>query len=118
MNAFSKRCFIISHFFLLILLDQSLLIAQQYPITHYTRDRGLPGNQVWNIFQDSKEYMWFATSSSLSKYNGKKYEKIDNQPGFPQESANSITEDKNNCIWIGFDQAPMSERKSLVHQVV
>lgn len=78
--------------------------AQQYAFTHYTRDRGIPGNQVYVIKQDSKGYMWFATSSGLIKYNGKDYKTYNTNDGLMLDTPFDITEDKDGCLWIGYDR--------------
>ena len=72
--------------FLLLLIHSINIYSQQYPITHYTKERGLPGNQVWCIYQDSKGYMWFATSVGLIKYNGKEYTFFDKKEGITGEA--------------------------------
>ncbi len=79
--------------------------AQQYPITHYTKDRGLPGNQVWAIYQDSKGYMWFGTSAGLIKYNGKEYKFFGTRDGLAGDWQFAITEDrKEKNIWCTYDR--------------
>ena len=39
---------------------------------YYNIDRtnGLPSNSVYDIFQDSKGFMWFATGKGLCRYDG------------------------------------------------
>ncbi len=76
--------------------------AQQYPITHYTRDRGLPGNQIWSMIQDSKGYMWFATSAGLVKYNGKEYKTLGLLDGLMDDTPLDLAEDKSGNLWIAF----------------
>ncbi|MBK9097406.1 MAG: sigma 54-interacting transcriptional regulator [bacterium] len=92
-------------FFILVLITCSseLLFAQQYPITHYTKDRGLPGNQVWGIFQDDKGYMWFCTSSGLIKYNGKTYKIFGTEDGLLDEIPLGVTSDDKGYLWIAYD---------------
>jgi transcriptional regulator with GAF, ATPase, and Fis domain/ligand-binding sensor domain-containing protein len=86
-------------------LVTNVLYAQQYPFTHYTKDRGLPGNQIWSIFQDTKGYMWFSTSAGLIKYNGKEYKFYGKAEGVEGNFQLSITEDFNNeAIWSAFSR--------------
>lgn len=87
--------------FLFFIVD---VCAQQYPITHYTRDKDLPGNQVWDIFQDSKGYMWFATSVGLIKYNGKEYERFGKKDGYLNDWPLGLSEDKDSALWVSSDK--------------
>jgi ligand-binding sensor domain-containing protein len=32
-------------------------------IKHYTVNDGLPSNKVYNVFQDSRKFIWFATDA-------------------------------------------------------
>ncbi len=77
--------------------------AQKYPVTNYTKDRGLPGNQVWGIYQDDKGYMWFCTSSGLIKYNGKSYKIYGTDDGLLDETPLGITGDEKGNLWVAYD---------------
>ena len=43
---------------------------ENYSVSFITMQEGLSHNFVEDIFRDSKGYMWIATSSSLSRYDG------------------------------------------------
>lgn len=72
------------------------------PTFHLTMESGLLHNNIFSIFVDSKNTIWFAThGTGISTYqNGK----ITNYPS-PNESSgidiNCFTEDKYGNIWIG-----------------
>lgn len=78
------------------------ITAQQYPITHYTQDRGLPGNQTWAIAQDGKGYMWFATSAGLVKYNGRDSKVFTNDDGLLGQAPYSLNTDKKGDLYAGY----------------
>lgn len=86
--------------FLLLVFVNYNLTAQQYPITYYTRDKGLAGNQVLAIFQDNKGYMWFSTSRGLFKYNGREYKSIGKREGLKSNWQFDIIEDSRGNIWV------------------
>ncbi|XZF12757.1 sensor histidine kinase [Chitinophagaceae bacterium MMS25-I14] len=44
--------------------------AQELSFENIGTDTGLPATEVYNIFQDSKGYLWAATEYGLVKYNG------------------------------------------------
>lgn len=72
---------------------------------YYTLDKtnGLPSNSVYDIFQDSKGFMWFATGKGLCRYDGSVFKTYssDNQTS---KSGSCINEDSFGRIWyINFD---------------
>ncbi|MEK6571255.1 MAG: sigma 54-interacting transcriptional regulator, partial [Bacteroidota bacterium] len=75
--------------------------AQQFNVVHYSKDKGLPGNQVWSIYQDSKGYMWFSTSPGLVKYNGKEYKVFRGADGLLGDFALNVQEDRKGNLWAG-----------------
>lgn len=87
-----------------LLFLQTEILSQQFPITNYTRDRGLPGNQVWDIYQDSKGYMWFATSAGLVRYNGKEYKLLGKKDGLLNDWPLGIAEDRDSTLWISSER--------------
>jgi len=54
-----------------LLLSYSLFLSAQRPSwINYDTNRGLPGNEAYKVFQDSKGYIWFATSQGICRFNG------------------------------------------------
>ncbi len=111
MNIFNKSLILYLLFFSL----QQCITAQQYPVTNYTRDHGLPGNQVWDIYQDSKGYMWFATSAGLVKYNGKEYRLYGKKDGLLNDWPLGITENRDSVLWISSERGVSSLKNGSVH---
>lgn len=74
---------------------------QQYNFVNYTKDKELPGNQIWNIFQDSKGYMWFSATAGLVKYNGKDYKIYNKSNGLIEFFAHNVQEDSKGNFWAG-----------------
>ena len=58
----------------------------------------MPSNAVFNIFQDSKGFMWFATNAGLTRYDGFEY-KTYTSPAQTSTPGSSIVEDKYGRIW-------------------
>lgn len=88
-------------FFTILILLADFTIAQHYNFVHYNRSEDKIGNQVWDIFQDSKGYMWFATSAGVSRYNGWKYDVYTKEQGLLESFAFNVKEDKQGNFWIG-----------------
>ncbi len=76
------------------------LVAQQPFALHITSKDGLPSNEVYNIHQDKKGYIWIASEDGLCRYDGKYFQRYHN--AFMSSKAGSfIKEDKKGRIWYG-----------------
>ena len=67
---------------------------------HITIDKtsGLPSNSVYDIFQDSKGFMWFATGKGLCRYDGNNF-KTFTADFQTSKSGSCIAEDAFGRIW-------------------
>lgn len=59
---------------------------------------GLPSNSVYDIFQDSKGFMWFANGNGLSRYDGNKFKTFTSDEQ-TSKSGSCIAEDIYGRIW-------------------
>lgn len=65
--------------------------------------KGLPSNKVYEIFEDSKGYIWVTTEEGLARYDGSRFKNYsyDNQYS---KAGNNIQEDQYGRIWyVTFD---------------
>lgn len=67
---------------------------------YYSIDRtnGLPSNSVYDIFQDSKGFMWFATGKGLCRYDGSVFKTYTSDTQ-TSKSGSCINEDSFGRIW-------------------
>ncbi len=69
---------------------------------------GLAQNSIYNIFQDSKGFIWFCTDEGLNRYDGYsflKYDKhIDNKNSLISNFTTSIVESSPGVFWIGTEK--------------
>lgn len=69
---------------------------------------GLSQNSVYNIFQDSRGYMWFCTDEGLNRYDGYtflKYEKqVDNKNSLISNFTSCMAESSPGIFWIGTEK--------------
>ncbi len=71
---------------------------------HYTSAQGLSQNSVYEIIQDSKGFMWFATQDGLNRFDGYSFKVFRNTDHLQSTASNyiySMAEDKYGRIWIG-----------------
>ncbi len=72
--------------------------AQDPKHTIIDKSNGLPSNTIYDIFQDSKGYMWFTCDKGLVKYDGFEFKTFSNQQQ-SSKSGTNIKEDVQGRIW-------------------
>lgn len=75
MNGYKKSvsCYKLFLLLFLLFLCKQYVLAQNPIHFIYNDENGLPSNEVYNILQDSKGFIWIGTDAGLYKYNGVKY---------------------------------------------
>ena len=73
--------------------------AQQYFTKSYTIENGLPTRIVNDACQDSNGYMWFATQSGISSYDGFIFTNYDATNGLPQQHYCKVKFDEKGILW-------------------
>jgi len=81
----------------------SIAQKQSY-FQHFTSHDGLPNNNIYDIIQDSKGFIWFSTANGISRFDGYTYKNIRTvktaKDTFKISIVRSMCEDKNNNLWI------------------
>ena len=79
-------------------------LQAQHPVfRHFTVDEGLPSNEVYHLFQDSKGFIWIATNMGVSRFDGISFRNFDKQDGLPENTVFEVYEDYKGRIWfVGF----------------
>ena len=72
--------------------------AQNIFYDQLNTESGLPSSTVFDIFQDSKSFIWLATEEGLIKYNGVDF-KTYSHPDLHSKSGSNIKEDVLGRIW-------------------
>ncbi|WP_133610426.1 sensor histidine kinase [Flavobacterium cheniae] len=88
---------------ILLLLFSQFTFGQNPYYYSIDRTNGLPSNSVYDIFQDSKGFMWFATGKGLCRYDGSVFKTFTSDIQ-TSKSGSCINEDSFGRIWyINFD---------------
>ena len=91
-------------FFAFLLLSSLNFHAQKNNFKSFTIRNGLPQNTVFEIFQDSKGYLWLGTDGGgVSKFDGRKHTYFKKENGLSGNIIRDIIEDKNGNIWFATD---------------
>ncbi len=90
--------------FVSFLLVSMVGMAKDYMFRHIEADEGLSNSQINTIFQDSRGYMWFGTSSGLNRYDGfqmKVYRSsMTDANSLPDSYIRDIREDVSGFLWV------------------
>lgn len=74
--------------------------AQILSIKTYTSDDGLPQNSVYDIYQDAKGFLWFATENGISRYDGMEFVNYDQADGLIYNNVHKLFNDSNGNLWL------------------
>jgi ligand-binding sensor domain-containing protein len=77
----------------LCILNYTALQGQQLAHFNITQQQGLPSNTVYNIFQDSKGFIWVATENGVARFNGVDFTSYD-QKKVRSKAVSGLFEDK------------------------
>ena len=88
-------------FILLMLAGPQILCAQPYPYLHFTRENGLPSDNVYTVYRDRAGFLWFGTDMGIARYNGLHFEHFTTADGLPDNEIFSFKEDPYGRLWIG-----------------
>jgi ligand-binding sensor domain-containing protein/signal transduction histidine kinase len=75
--------------------------AERLPFRTYTTEHGLAGDAVWDLLQDSRGFLWIATSSGLSRFDGQVFRNYDTAEGLPSTRVFAVVETRDGAIWVG-----------------
>lgn len=89
--------------YFIFLLYISQVWAQDPFYLRIDKEFGLPSNNIYDILQDKKGFMWFATSKGICKYNGSDFTIYSNK-NITNKAGSNLVEDSQNRMWyINFD---------------
>jgi ligand-binding sensor domain-containing protein len=67
---------------------------------YYSRDQGLPYNNISNIYKDKKGNLWFG-SENIIRFDGTHFTYYTPEQGVPPMNFSFISEDRSGKIWFG-----------------
>ncbi len=73
--------------------------AQQLHHQHYTVNEGMPSSQVYDIIQDDKGYLWFATDRGVCRFNGYRFESFGLLDGLTDNTVFQFFQHSSGEIW-------------------
>jgi len=73
-------------------------LCQELAHFNIAQQQGIPSNTVYDIFQDSKGFLWVATENGLARYNGTEFTLFENST-VRSRAVSGLLEDKFGRIW-------------------
>ncbi|MEO7923847.1 MAG: two-component regulator propeller domain-containing protein [Chitinophagaceae bacterium] len=113
--------------FFFLLSQCSASFAQQnnnYFFRHIDQQDGLAHNNVYDITQDHKGFIWIVTSAGLQRYDGSRFLIIPDMISDPgeiiTEGATLYADNKNNILWISkaakLEKLELANRRLTVYE--
>ncbi|WP_184173507.1 two-component regulator propeller domain-containing protein [Rhabdobacter roseus] len=83
----------------------SIGVRAQISFEHLTTSDGLSQSSVFDLLQDQKGFMWFATTDGLCRYDGYTFRVFRSQPqqrtSLSGNNLSALYEDSHGTLWIG-----------------
>ncbi|HCC70913.1 MAG TPA: hypothetical protein DEQ09_07175 [Bacteroidales bacterium] len=76
-------------------------LSQTYYFDSYGVSEGLSSSKVYDIIQDKNDYLWLATESGVTRWNGSVFENFSSDDGLATGGVIAIYEDQTGRIWMG-----------------
>lgn len=83
---------------LVAILTYAAAYGQDPYYTTINKSTGLPSNSVYEMFQDSKGFVWIASDEGLTRYDGYEFKTYTNSAQ-SSRAGNGIEEDKYGRVW-------------------
>ncbi|MEN8227692.1 MAG: two-component regulator propeller domain-containing protein [Bacteroidota bacterium] len=88
---------------LMFLASAANASCNAYDFKHFTTNQGLPHNYITSIYQDSEGFIWLATRSGVTRYDGYEFKSfstlLPDRTRFPSFSQH-ILESSDGNIWV------------------
>ena len=81
------------------MVSKSQVINESVNYLNYSIKDGLPSAETYDIFQDSKGFIWIGTDNGLVKYDGATFKVYTTQDGLTDNTIFKIYEDYKGRIW-------------------
>ena len=76
------------------------VFSQDYNYLHYNIKDGLAGSTVYCIYQDKEGFIWFATETGVSRFDGTHFKNFSVKDGLPDNTIIRIYGDSYGRIWM------------------
>lgn len=71
-----------------------------YTITNFTISHGLPSGKIFDVFQDSRGFLWLASDAGIARFDGSRFEQYSLSDGLNHNTSTAFAEDRNGHMWV------------------
>lgn len=115
---FLKFCFTAIIVVILGICCSTTTFSQAYYLENYSIRQELPNSKVYDLIQDKGGYIWIATPSGLSRFDGENFESYGISYGLDESSVRALYIDSNEQLWVGFENGKAFVQKKDTFQLV
>jgi len=102
--------------FLLCYCASFSIYAQNFFLTNYGIDQGLPSSQVYDVVQDHSGYIWIATDAGVSRFDGAEMVSFKQSDGLSDNAIVQMHVASDGTIWfLGFNKTFTLYKDSFFH---
>jgi signal transduction histidine kinase len=83
----------------IFILLHSVANSQSTNLINYSIKEGLPSNEVYDIYQDKKGFIWFATDNGVVRFDGEEIKLFHTRDGLSDPVIFGFHEDVTGRIW-------------------
>lgn len=87
-------------FVLLLLYSYCPVFCKEYKYLNFTTKDGLSGDNIYSIVQDNNGFIWIATETGLSRFDGTGFKNFTTKDGLPSNEITALFADKKGRVWI------------------
>ncbi len=92
--------------------------SQNYYFENYSIRQGLPNSKIYDILQDDQGYIWIASPSGLSRFDGDKFITYGMANNLPENSVRALFLDQDKQLWVGFEDGRVYVKNQDVFQLI
>ena len=94
------RLRIVKHFFFIIVCSFAHpCLAQDFVYENYAIPEGLPSSETYDLYQDSKGFIWIASDNGVTRFDGKEMTNYNLKDGLSDPVVFGFSEDSKGRIW-------------------
>lgn len=67
---------------------------------HYTVDEGLPSNELYDVHEDARGYVWMASDQGVIRFDGLEFDSYTTQDGLSTNTVFSVKPDHRGWLWM------------------
>lgn len=94
-----RSCLLITVLLLMQFISSDIQAQNPY-IKHFTIYNGLPSNKVYNVFQDSRKFIWFSTDAGAVRFDGTHFKSYTTADGLHNSEIFRMEEDSKGRLWL------------------